>query len=112
MRQRLTSEAARQERLALTTGEAAALIGIGRSALYDIIRCGKLPARKIGARTIILREDAVAFLQALPRTCLEPTSGNLARKPTSSGLAVSPPLPPRALSARGTPVRNTKEAGR
>jgi hypothetical protein len=40
--------------------------GIGINAIYDEIRNGKLKARKIGRRTIILRADFEAYLNALP----------------------------------------------
>lgn len=46
--------------------EAGNRIGCGRSLIYDLIRDGKLPARKVGARTIILAEDIDAFIAALP----------------------------------------------
>jgi excisionase family DNA binding protein len=44
-----------------------AKIGIGRDKFYDLIREGKLPARKLGRRTLILAADLDAFLEALPR---------------------------------------------
>ena len=46
--------------------EAGERIGCGRSLIYDLIREGKLPARKVGARTIILAEDVDHYLAALP----------------------------------------------
>jgi|tagenome__1003787_1003787.scaffolds.fasta_scaffold19105134_2 excisionase family DNA binding protein len=54
------------EKQGLTVIEAGAVIGIGRSKAYELIRSGILPARKIGARTIILRDDALAVLRSLP----------------------------------------------
>ena len=54
------------EKQGLTVEEAGTVIGVGRSKTYELIRAGKLPARKIGARTIVLREDAVAMLRSLP----------------------------------------------
>lgn len=45
--------------------EAVILTGIGRSKLYQLINAGALSARKVGKRTIILREDLEAFLKSL-----------------------------------------------
>lgn len=43
------------------------LTGLGRTRLYELINSGDLPARKIGRRTLVLREDVEAFLRGLPR---------------------------------------------
>ena len=43
--------------------------GVGRDAIYGAIREGRLTARKVGVRTIILREDGEAWLRSLP-ACL------------------------------------------
>ena len=50
----------------LTLNEASIVSGIGRTKLYEAIAQGDLKARKFGARTIILREELVVFLKALP----------------------------------------------
>lgn len=50
----------------LSIPEAGQRIGCGRSMVYDLIRDGKIPARKVGSRTIILTSDVDAFLAALP----------------------------------------------
>jgi hypothetical protein len=39
---------------------------ISRSQAYKEIAAGRLVARKIGARTIVLRDDAEAWRRALP----------------------------------------------
>ena len=54
------------ERKALTCREACRLTGIGRTKLYDEIREGRLKARKLGSRTLILADDLAAWLQNLP----------------------------------------------
>ena len=41
--------------------------GISRSKLYGEIRAGRLTARKIGDRTIILAEDGKAWRERLPK---------------------------------------------
>lgn len=47
--------------------EAAEYIGVCRSSIYNEIGAGRLSARKRGKRTIILFEDARAYLLSLPK---------------------------------------------
>jgi len=44
-----------------------ARVGVGRDKLYGLIREGKLPARKLGRKTLILASDLETFLEALPK---------------------------------------------
>jgi excisionase family DNA binding protein len=48
--------------------------GVGRTKVYEEIKFGRLPARKIGRRTIIPADDAEGWLQHLP--LMKPTSGH------------------------------------
>jgi len=50
----------------------------GRSVIFEDIAAGRLKARKAGGKLIILHEDAIAWLHALP-----------IREPQSSGQAKS-----------------------
>ena len=52
--------------LAYTIAEACAAARIGRTALYELIRSGKLPARKFGRRTVVLANDLRALVESLP----------------------------------------------
>jgi len=54
-------------KLAYSINEFCELTSHGRDSAYKAIRDGKLIARKFGKRTVILDEDARAYLQALPR---------------------------------------------
>lgn len=54
------------EPLAYDTTRAAKALGIGRSTLFVEIAEGRLTARKAGRRTVILREDCLAWLASLP----------------------------------------------
>jgi excisionase family DNA binding protein len=54
------------DREGLTISDAASILGVGRSTIYKMIKDRRLTARKLGARTIILRTDLMAFLAALP----------------------------------------------
>jgi excisionase family DNA binding protein len=40
--------------------------GIGRTSVYQEIKLGRLRARKIGRRTVILEDDAKDWLRHLP----------------------------------------------
>ena len=52
--------------LALSIVEACARSGVGRTTIYEMIKTGRLPARKCGRRTLILLEDLQRCLEALP----------------------------------------------
>ena len=53
-------------KMSLTIQDVNKTTGIGRTKIFELIRDGKLPARKIGTRTIILAEDLKIFLDKLP----------------------------------------------
>jgi len=55
------------EALALPITEAARLLGIGKTKLFDLVRTGALPAVRLGGRTLIRRADLEMFAAALPR---------------------------------------------
>ncbi|APY15171.1 helix-turn-helix domain-containing protein [Brucella sp. 10RB9214] len=50
----------------LSIAQAARFLGIGRSTLYNLIKNGRLPVRKLGKRTLILRDDIDQFVASLP----------------------------------------------
>jgi len=56
------------ERVAYTIDELCSGSGrvAGRTKLYEEIAAGRLRARKLGRRTVILAADARAWLEALP----------------------------------------------
>lgn len=53
-------------RAALNISEFAAVYGVHRDTARREIKEGRLIARKLGRRTLILREDAEAWARALP----------------------------------------------
>ncbi len=53
-------------RLAFSLADAASAIGVGKSTLHELIATGKLPVRKLGHRSLVLREDLEAYVQSLP----------------------------------------------
>ena len=52
--------------LGFTISQAVDRSPCSRSALYEAMKRGDLPAKKLGRRTIILREDLEHFLADLP----------------------------------------------
>ncbi|MCJ2068525.1 helix-turn-helix domain-containing protein [Methylobacterium sp. J-030] len=48
--------------------DAATVIGVSKSTIYQMIADGKIPARKFGGVTVIVHSDLVALLEALPLT--------------------------------------------
>jgi excisionase family DNA binding protein len=50
----------------LSVFEACRVAGIGRTKIYEAISDGRLKARKLGKRTLVLRGDLQAFLDNLP----------------------------------------------
>ncbi len=61
-----------QDISALSIAQTTRLLGIGRSTLYCIIKDGRLPVRKLGKRTLIMREDLDQFIAELPRAGRQP----------------------------------------
>lgn len=51
--------------LSLSIEESCVATNLGKTKLYEMINSGKLKARKIGKRTIILKDDLDAFLANL-----------------------------------------------
>jgi hypothetical protein len=45
---------------------------LGRTSIYEAIASGQLVARKIGRRTLVLRDDYETFLQRLPKIASRP----------------------------------------
>lgn len=57
---------AQSEPLALTINEAIAVSKMSRSEIYRAFHRGDLAAKKQGRRTLILRDELVRYLSALP----------------------------------------------
>jgi excisionase family DNA binding protein len=53
-------------KLAFSPNAAAEATGVGRTKIFEAIKEHQLKARKFGRRTIILRDDLLAWLLALP----------------------------------------------
>ena len=55
-----------QNKLSYTIPELVRDTGAGRSKIYQEIAAGRLKVRKLGKRTLILHDDAKAWLRSLP----------------------------------------------
>ncbi len=60
------------ERMAVSLNEAASLLGIGRTLVYDLARSGELPTVRIGARR---RVPVAAIKRLLETATAEPVAG-------------------------------------
>lgn len=58
--------------LLLTVEEAAEQIRCGRDRIFDLIRDGQLPSKKIGARRLIAYTALVEYVKNLPDEPLSP----------------------------------------
>jgi hypothetical protein len=54
------------EKLAFSVNEVCYVGNFGHSTFYEVVAAGRLVVRKLGRRTIVLREDLDRFLAALP----------------------------------------------
>jgi excisionase family DNA binding protein len=54
------------DKIALSIPEAKELSGVGRSSIYEALKSGNLPGKKLGKSTLILRDDLIRWMQALP----------------------------------------------
>jgi excisionase family DNA binding protein len=54
-------------KLAYSIAELCEMAGVGRSFLYEEVKAGHLVVTKAGRRSIVLRDDAVAWLSGLPK---------------------------------------------
>ncbi|HEV2605167.1 MAG TPA: helix-turn-helix domain-containing protein [Microvirga sp.] len=54
------------EPIALSIMDAARMVGVGRTTIYEAMASGRLPARKLGRRTVILDADLRQWLSSLP----------------------------------------------
>jgi excisionase family DNA binding protein len=52
--------------LAYRPRDAARILGIGRSLLYELIAAGKITTRKLGAVTLVPRAELERYLDSLP----------------------------------------------
>jgi excisionase family DNA binding protein len=59
----MEKESTTQTRLAVSVAEAATMLGISRRTVEGYIRIRRLPARKLGRRTVVLVRDLENFLR-------------------------------------------------
>jgi excisionase family DNA binding protein len=74
--------------LALGPRQAGVVAGLGHDVIYDAIRLKKLKARKLGRRTVIMREDLEEWLKSQPPLELNENTAHRRRgrsQPTAGG---------------------------
>jgi hypothetical protein len=54
------------DRIAVSIADVVRATGLGRTSIYTAIKSRKLPVRKFGRRTLVLRGDLEAFIASLP----------------------------------------------
>jgi excisionase family DNA binding protein len=52
---------------ALSVQQVLAITGISRPTLYNHVKAGRIVARKLGRRTIVMASDLERYLESLPR---------------------------------------------
>ena len=62
----LTPQTLGLNQAAYSVKEAMALLSLGRTSLYSLVRNGDLKATKFGKKTLFLSVDLAAFLSKLP----------------------------------------------
>ena len=55
-------------RIGLSIKDAAQVSGISRARIYTLIGDGKIDARKVGRKTLVLAGSLQRFIDSLPRT--------------------------------------------
>lgn len=86
--------------LALTVEEAGQVSRIGRNQLYLAVQTGALRARKLGKKTLILRDDLRAWLESLPFASSRSASeAKIPPENTPITAAAAAPSPKRRLIA-------------
>jgi excisionase family DNA binding protein len=62
----IIAEGRQLERAAYGMHEVCGLLSVSRTTLWELRKTGRLPARRIGSKVLILREDLQKFLRSLP----------------------------------------------
>jgi excisionase family DNA binding protein len=71
-------------RIAYSIAEAAEMIGVSRTTLYQLISDGLLPIRKLGKRSLIKREDLETLITKGTPQCKTPAMKVAARSPEAA----------------------------
>lgn len=53
-------------KVAMTVAEAVEYSSIGKTVLFGLLKDHKIPRRKLGRKTLILRTDLDAYINSLP----------------------------------------------
>jgi len=89
------SPAAPCERMAYRVKEAAEVLAISRSRLYELVSAGEIQVLKDGARTLVRRSELEAYLDRLEAIASAPKPRRRRpwpKRPGASGAPVEEPL--------------------
>ena len=86
-----------------TVVEAAQLLGVGRSTMYDLVHRGEVASVRLGRKVLITRSTLEALLGFTP-----PTPSELAERQPRPALVPVPALPEQAPVARSVVVREQR----
>ncbi|MBI4183706.1 MAG: helix-turn-helix domain-containing protein [Proteobacteria bacterium] len=68
-------------KLTFSIDEAAEAAGVGRTLLYSELAAGRLRAKKVGRRTIILADDLESWLRSAPALSARAAAGAVEGEP-------------------------------
>ena len=54
------------QKLLYRPGEAAAALGIGKTKMWELLKCGEITALKVGVITVIKHDELERFISTLP----------------------------------------------
>lgn len=89
-----------------TVGEAAELLGIGRSTAYELVARGELGSVKIGGRRFVTRPTIEAIIGHQPPTPAELASAQVAAPRETTHAEPAPSSPAPKPTPRRRPTRS------
>jgi hypothetical protein len=95
------------DRIAFRINELAKAAGVGRTLLYEEFKAGRLKAHKIGSRTVILVEDANAWIRSRP--VATPRSEEPTNHRATRSLPSGPPDEVSPLGTKGLSVAEDRD---
>ena len=64
-----------EDKMLYTLSVVAAALSVGRSKVYELVRCGALPSVRIGGSRRVRSEDLATYVDSLERVSAAPLGG-------------------------------------
>ncbi|MCA0293065.1 helix-turn-helix domain-containing protein [Nostocoides australiense] len=64
-----------EDKMLYTLSDVAAALSVGRSKVYELVRCGALPSVRIGGSRRVRSEDLATYVDSLERVSAAPLGG-------------------------------------